>query len=262
MTGVMARRHGALMAGRLEGHGAIVTGAASGFGAEIARAYVAEGAHVAMLDRDPHVVDGAEALAAESGGTAVGYVVDVTDEHALEGTFTDAAAQLGAVTIVVNNAGIIGGGWIDEVDSTAHLRRLLEVNVVGVWNGCREAIRLMRGRGGSIINTGSIAAVLATPGVPAYGLAKAAVVHVTRSLAIGHGRDGIRVNAVLPGPSPTNIFRESGLSRDDLEARYLDRFALGRMTTPNDIANAMVFLASDEASFVTGAVLNVDGGYH
>ncbi len=246
------------MTGRLDGKIAAVTGAASGFGAAIAARFVEEGATVVLLDRDPNV----EVVAGSLGPNASAMMLDVVDEVAFQTVLDQTAQRCGRLDVLVNNAGIIGGGWIEEPDAAVHLRRNLDVNVVGVWNGCRAAIPLMRnGGGGSIVNTGSIAAVQPTPGAPAYGMAKAAMVHLTRSLAIGYGPDGIRVNAMLPGPAATGIFRDTGLQPDELEERYRDNIALGRMAQPSDIAAAMVYLASDEASFVTGAVLNVDGGF-
>jgi NAD(P)-dependent dehydrogenase (short-subunit alcohol dehydrogenase family) len=249
------------MTDRLANKVAAITGGASGFGLATARRFAAEGARVALLDRDPAVSEIAAELAA--GGHEVTAVeVDVSDERALSGALVDAHDHHGGLHILVNNAGIIGGGWIDEIGSSEHLQRVLAVNVVGVWNGCRSAIPLMRmGGGGVIVNTASVAALGPTPGAPAYGMAKAAVVHLTRSLAAGHGWDNIRVNAVLPGPSATGIFRDSGFDTGDLERAYLPNLPLGRLGTPDDVANAMVFLASDEASFVTGAVLTVDGGF-
>lgn len=249
------------MSGRLDGRIAAVTGAASGFGRAIADRFLAEGAAVVLLDRDPAVADVASEVGGE-GPPATAATVDVCDETAVEAALGDVVARHGRLDVLVNNAGMVGGGWIDEHGASDDLRRNLEVNVVGVWNGCRAAVRLMRGRGGGVIlNTGSTAAVLATPASPAYGLAKAAVVHLTRSLAAGYGRDGIRVNAVLPGPAATGIFRDTGLDVLDLEARYVPSIPLGRMGSPADVASAMAYLASDDASFVTGAVLNVDGGF-
>jgi 3-oxoacyl-[acyl-carrier protein] reductase len=251
--------------GRLAGRAALVTGAASGFGLAIARRFVAEGATVTLVDRldDDHPgVHEALAAVGAAGPTSTHYRrADVADEAQVDAAVGAAHDRSGRLDVVVNNAGVLGGGWIHEDGATAELRRQLDVNVAGVWHGCRSALaRMVPQGGGVILNTGSTAALAATPGSPAYGLAKAAVVHLTRSLAAGYGADGVRVNAVLPGPAPTGIFGAGGVT-PELEARYLEAIPLGRMGAPTDIAAAMVFLASDEAAFVTGAVLQVDGGF-
>jgi 3-oxoacyl-[acyl-carrier protein] reductase len=253
-------------AGRLAGRAALVTGAASGFGLAIARRFAAEGATVTLVDRldDDHrgVHEALAAVGAAGGPTSAHYRrADVADEGQVDAAVAAAHDRSGRLDVVVNNAGVLGGGWIHEDGATADLRRQLDVNVAGVWHGCRSALaRMVPQGGGVILNTGSTAALAATPGSPAYGLAKAAVVHLTRSLAAGYGADGVRVNAVLPGPAPTGIFGAGGVT-PELEARYLESIPLGRMGAPTDIAAAMAFLASDEAAFVTGAVLQVDGGF-
>jgi NAD(P)-dependent dehydrogenase (short-subunit alcohol dehydrogenase family) len=245
---------------KLAGRVAVVTGAASGFGRATASRFASEGATVHLLD----VSERGEEVAAElrqSGADAAFVRADVSDEASMEAALAGIVERAGRLDVMVNNAGVIGGGWIDEDDATVDLRRQLDVNVVGVWIGCRAAIRIMRtGRGGVILNTASAAALHPTPATPAYGLAKAAVVHLTRSLAIGYGPDGIRVNAVLPGPALTGIFDGTGATEADLVERYRPIVALRRLASTDDIAAAMLFLASDDAAFVTGAVFSVDGG--
>jgi NAD(P)-dependent dehydrogenase (short-subunit alcohol dehydrogenase family) len=247
--------------GRLDGRVAVVTGGASGYGHAVVTRFLAEGARVAVVD----VAPGLEAVAKELGppDRVVAVRADVSDEAALGAAFDTALDTFGGLDIAVNNAGVLGGGWIHEDGATDHLRRQLEVNVVGVWNGCRAAIRSMRARGtgGVLLVTGSTAAILPNPASPAYGLCKAAVVHLTRSLAFAYGRQGIRVNAVLPGPALTGIFGLEGEALAELEQRYLPNISLGRLGETAEVAAAMAYLASDEASFVTGAVLTVDGGF-
>lgn len=246
----------------LDGRVAVITGAASGFGRAIAERFAADGARLVLVDIAPIADDELGALAAASGVEPVAVQADVADEDQVAAAVAAAVAAFDGIDVMVNNAGVLGGGWIHDDGATEHLDRNLRINVGGVWNGCRQAILAMTPRsGGVILNTASTAAINPTPGAPAYGLAKAAVVHLTRSLAAGHGRDGIRVNTVLPGPTATNIFAAADMAIDDFDAVYLDNIPLGRMGEPVDVAQAMAFLASDEASFITGAVLTVDGGF-
>ena len=244
---------------RLAGRVVLVTGAASGFGRAAANRFAAEGARLVLVD----VAEiGGGVLADLADARAVFVKADVADEAQLTSAVDTAVSHHGGLDVMVNNAGVLGGGWIDEDGASEHLWRQLHINVGGVWNGCRAAIKVMRCRsGGVILNTVSTAALVPTPAAPAYGLAKAAVLHLTRSLAAGYGRDGIRVNAVLPGPAPTGIFGPGEVQRADLESIYVPNIPLGRLADPDDIARAMTFLASDDAAFITGATLTVDGGF-
>lgn len=241
---------------RLHGMVVVITGAASGFGLAAARRFVAEGAQVWGLDL------ATEPATDDPTAAEIRYLqVDVTDEDAVAEAVDQVVSDSGQLDVMVNNAGIVGGGWIDEDGATEELWRNLSINVGGVWNGCRAAVRVMRESGGVILNTASTAALHPTPGAPAYGLAKAAVVHLTRSLAAGYGGNGIRVNAVLPGPAQTGIFGDDDGTRERLEAIYVDKIPLGRLGEVDDVAAAMAFLASPEASFITGTTLTVDGGF-
>lgn len=243
----------------LDGRVAVITGAASGIGRATAERFAAAGARLVLADLSDRAAD----VAAELDPTGENVVYRRTDvRHAdeVEAAFDVATTRFGRCDIAVNNAGVIAGGAIHEEHADEHFELLWRVCVSGVWYGCRSALARMRPQGdGVILNTASTAAIWPTPAFPAYGMVKAAVLHLTRSLAMAHGPEGVRVNAVLPGPTRTGIFH-GGLT-DDLERQYESKTALGRMMDPSEVADAFLYLASDAARSVTGATLQVDAGY-
>jgi NAD(P)-dependent dehydrogenase (short-subunit alcohol dehydrogenase family) len=242
--------------GRLAGRSALITGGASGFGKATALRFARQGALVTIAD----LSDGGDQVAAEIAPDARFVRCDVADAQQVAAAVAGVVERHGRLDVIVNNAGVLGGGWIHEGDADHHLRRQIDVNIVGVWNGCRAALAVMRPqRGGVILNTASPAGQVPTPGAVAYGLTKAAVLHMTQSLALAYAPDQVRVNAVLPGPALTGIFALDPEKRPELERQYAANVPLGRVADVDDIAAAMEYLASDDASFVTGAILNVDG---
>ncbi len=252
------------------GRRVVLTGGGSGIGRAAALAFAGRGARVMILGRGEEALAetvrrGAGAAAA-AGGEIRGRRADVTRPGDLEAAAEAAAAAWGAIDVWINNAGASERAVLPEPGADAdHLERLLSVNVTGVWNGCRAAVARMRGRGGVILNVSSYLSrhAGASAGVPAYTASKGAVSALTRSLAVRHGPDGIRVNSVAPALVLTGFNRELWEDSPDLltRARELgERYPLGRCGLPGDVAAALLFLASDEAGWITGHELVVDGG--
>ncbi len=242
----------------------IVTGGGRGIGAATARAAAAAGYRVCVnFERDRAA---AEAVAADCAGPArpaVAVPGDVADPPDVRRLFEAAADALGPVTHLVNNAGITGGLGRFEERTVETLRRVIEVNVLGTMLCAQEAVRRMStargGPGGAIVNVSSVAALTGSPGEYVhYAAAKGAVESFTRGLALEVAGEGIRVNAVAPGTTLTEIHAASG--DPDRPTRVAGAIPMGRVATPAEIAAAIVWLLSDQASYVTGTVLRVAGG--
>ena len=233
-----------------EGRRALVTGAGSGIGAAVARRLAAGGASVVLADVRP---EGIEALAAELGGDVEPVVVDVRDEAAV-------APAVAGLDVLANVAGV--GSTQSAPETPLEVwEDVFAVNARGTFLTCKHAIPDMAARGGgAIVNVASVAALVGLRNRAADCASKGAVVALTRALAVDHVGDGIRVNAVCPGtvdsPWVRRLVEEVGESLDALRARQ----PLGRLGTPEEIAEAVVYLASDRAAFVTGSVFTIDGG--
>ena len=242
---------------RLTGKTALVTGGASGLGEAIARRFVAEGADVIISDID---ISGGSALATGLGAHARFVHLDVS----VEASWLEALSSCSHLDILVNNAGITTQGSIEDV-TLEQFRHEFDVDVVGVFLGCKLAIPLLKGTGGSIINMSSLCGVRAQDNLVAYNAAKAAVTHLTKSVALHCAKKGygIRCNSVHPGAIHTPILEKVMAQVADGQALYdgwVASHPIGRLGTPEEIAAIAVYLASDEASFTTGAEFRVDGG--
>jgi NAD(P)-dependent dehydrogenase (short-subunit alcohol dehydrogenase family) len=248
---------------RLAGKTAIVTGGAGGIGRATSLAFAAEGARVAVVDVAPGA---AEAVADEiraAGGSALALTADVSNEADIERVVADTVAEFGSLDVVFNNAGIIRR--TTAVETTAEeWDRVFGVNVKGIFLMCKHAVPVMAANGGgSIINTGSGWGLKGGAQAISYCASKGAVVNMTRALAIDHGPQGIRVNSVNPGDVNTGMLREEARQLGQETGSFLAEAAdrpLQRMGEPAEIASAVVWLASDESSYVTGSALVVDGG--
>jgi NAD(P)-dependent dehydrogenase (short-subunit alcohol dehydrogenase family) len=251
---------------RLAGKIALVTGAASGLGAAIARMFATQGARVLLTDIDG---DGAARVAAAIGEAAGAMRHDVTAPADWEAAVAAAEARFGGLHILVNNAGIGVAGTVEET-SFEDWRRVHAIDLDGVFLGCKLALPLIaattarQGSRGSILNISSIAGVIAAPNMAAYNSAKAGVRHLTKSVALHCARAGYAVtcNSVHPTFIDTPIIGKMLPSRDReaLVAKFARQVPLGRIGEPDDVAHAAVYLCSDEAKFVTGAELFIDGG--
>lgn len=236
------------MSGRLHGKIAIVTGASRGIGEGIANAMAQEGATVIGCDVLPY----------ESDRLAACEQLDVVNEGAWLKVVASVTDRFGVPSILVNNAGITGPDAIHEI-SLAEWDRIVGVDQTGVFLGMKSVIPAMVGRGGgSIINISSICGAAAVPNIAPYHAAKAAVLTLTKNAAVTYAPDGIRANAILPGWIETPM---TAGQTDEVNDVFRDATPLRRPGHPADIASAAVYLASDEASFVTGVDLPVDGGY-
>lgn len=249
---------------RFDGRVAIVTGAGSGIGRATALALGAEGAIVVCLDRDALAVGDTATTLRASGTSALDIVVDVTNADAIQAAFAHGAEAFGGLHILVNNAGYAIAGDVLETDDDA-LDRVLAVSLKGVFYGCRAAIPLMLASGGgAIVNVASAAAIKAVTRRAAYIAAKAGVIGLTKSIALDFMGRGIRCNCVAPGTvdSPWIASILAGES-DPVAARQrmVDRQPLGRLGKPEEIAAAILYLASEESSFAHGTCLVVDGGF-
>jgi NAD(P)-dependent dehydrogenase (short-subunit alcohol dehydrogenase family) len=246
--------------GRLDGKVALITGAASGMGRVACEVFAREGAQVAAID----VVDPVDTVGAvqDAGGSAVGLLADITDESAVTAAVDEVVQHFGHLDVLYNNAGISPGDDGGARDTSVETwDRTMAVNVKGSWLCARVALPHLAASGsGSIINVASFVAWMgaATPQI-AYTTSKGAVLAMTREMAVCHARDGVRVNALCPGPVLTPLL-EKFLSDEAKKARRLVHIPMGRFGTAEEMVNGALFLASDESSFMTGQSLIIDGG--
>ncbi|MFD6053631.1 SDR family NAD(P)-dependent oxidoreductase [Agromyces sp. NPDC060279] len=248
---------------RLENKQAIVTGGAGGIGRASSLALAAEGARVAVVDLDGAAAERVAEEIRAAGGEAIAIAADVSSEPDIERVVRETQAAFGGIDVVFNNAGIIRRTTAVET-TVEEWDRVFGVNVRSIFLMCKHVVPVMAAAGGgSIVNTGSGWGLKGGGQAISYCASKGAVVNMTRALAIDHGPQGIRVNSVNPGDVNTGMLRDEarqlGQAEDGFLAEAADR-PLRRMGEPREIASAVVWLASDESSYVTGSALVVDGG--
>jgi NAD(P)-dependent dehydrogenase (short-subunit alcohol dehydrogenase family) len=253
------------VSGRLQDKVALITGGALVIGHATCLLFAREGAAVAALDRDAAGVRACAAEIAELGGRAIGLEADVTQSRDTEQAVAACEDRLGGVDILINNAGVIGGGTV-ETTPEAEWHRILNINLTGVYLMSKATIPALRRRGsGSIINVSSAAGLAGWYDQAAYDASKGGVVNLTRSMALDFAREGIRVNCLVPAhvttPMSQNFQAASSAEGATFRAQVLSAIPMGRFSTPDEIAYAALFLASSESSYVTGSMLVVDGGY-
>ena len=247
----------------LSGKTSLITGAAHGIGRGLALRFAAEGARVGVLDLDPEHCEQVAAEIRAMGAEAVAVPADVSDRAAVEAAVQTLVEAYGPPTVLVHNAAIMPTGCIDETPA-ADWDRVFAVNIRGAYTTCHAVVPLMRqAGGGSIVFMGSITGVSGVPGLAAYSATKGALIALARAMAIDHAADGIRVNSVSPGTIDSPMLHNfAAAQRDPVATRraFDEMYPRGRVGTIDEVASVFVFLASDQASFVTGANYMVDGG--
>jgi len=250
--------------GRLENKIAVITGAGRGIGLAGAAAFVREGAKVVIAEIDERSGHRAEAALRERGGEATFIQTDCSDPAEVKRLMARARELYGGLHVLYNNASIFldkDDGRVTELAEETW-ERVLRVNLDSVFLCSKYAIPLIvDSGGGSVINTGSSASVMGIPGCDAYTATKGATVSMTRSMAVEYGPQGVRVNCICPAGVETEMVKASSLDNPDFDADFFfSRAPLGRFGAPEEIANLAVFLASDESSYVNGAIVRADGG--
>jgi NAD(P)-dependent dehydrogenase (short-subunit alcohol dehydrogenase family) len=250
------------MTGRLDGKVALITGAGSGMGRAAAELFAGEGARVVVSDIDEAAGNAAVAAVRAAGGDATFVRANVSEWADCQAMVATAVDTYGGLHVLYNNAGIFpddDGGVLDTPQET--WRRVMAINLEGVWLGCRAGIpAMLASGGGSIVNVASFVALMgAATAQIAYTASKGGVLSMTREIAVEYARQGIRANALCPGPIETQLLQEL-LSDPARRARRMVHIPMGRLGRAEELAKAALFLASDDASFMTGSALVVDGG--
>jgi 2-keto-3-deoxy-L-fuconate dehydrogenase len=251
--------------GKLQDRVAVVTGGGSGIGRAITLAFAREGANVAVLEANPEAGEAVVREVEQEGGAAAVFGCDVSRQSDVDAAFAEVRERYGPVDVLVNNAGIAHIGTVEQT-TEEDLDRVYAVNVKGVYNCLRAVVPMMKGRGGVILN---LASILSTVGVPdrfAYSMSKGAVLTMTYSVACDYVREGIRCNCISPARVHTP-FVDGYLARNypGREREMFETLAntqpIGRMGTPEEVAKLALFLCSDDAAFITGSNIPIDGGF-
>ena len=249
--------------GRLAGKVAFVTGGGQGIGRTTALLFAREGARIGLIDKDGGSADTVAAEIAEAGGTAEAFAGDVSRKDEVAGAIDRTVETFGALHILVNNAGVtLTRPFLDT--SPEDIDLLVDVNLKGIIFASQAAVpHIVRAGGGAIVHDASNAGLVGRPWQPVYGATKAGIVSLTKAMALALAGDGIRVNCVCPGSIDTGMLRQALATSGDFEQsrrRTEMVIPIGRIGAPEDVAYATLFLAGDEAGYITGAVLPVDGG--
>jgi 3-oxoacyl-[acyl-carrier protein] reductase len=248
--------------GRLQGLVSVITGAGSGIGRASALAFASEGACVVAADLNLSTAQETSQVIASQGGSSKAFEVDVTDAKQVGAMLQHAVDAYGRLDVLFNNAGLPQAATPLEDSEDALFERIMAVNVRGVFNGCRAAIPRMKAQGGGVIlNTASTAGIRPRPGLAIYNASKAAVISLTKTLALEVAPYRIRVVSICPVATETPMLSTFlGPNEDEARERFVGTIPWGRLNKPEDLARAAVFLASPEAEMVTGTAFEVDGG--
>lgn len=248
---------------RLTGKVAIITGSGSGIGRASALLFAREGAKVVVVDWNSSSADETVNLIKMQGGDALVVHADVSSEADIQRAVATTLSAYGRLDVLFNNAAVQVFGKVAETN-TADWHKVMNINLMGCFLGCKYAIPpMIRQGGGSIINMASILGLVGDPDLPAYGATKGGILAMTKSIAQAHGREGIRANCICPGDVETPLVTEYFNYQPDPQAareKVVANYALGRIATPEDVAYTALFLASDESAFITGTYIVVDGG--
>lgn len=248
------------MVNKLNGKVAVVTGASKGIGAGIAKKFAEEGAQVLVnYSSSKEAAEKVVKEIVETGGKALAIQADVSKPEDIKRMFHEATSAFGKIDILVNNAGFYEFAALQEV-TLDHYHKIMDLNVLGLLLVTQEALKHFNEEGGSILNISSVASVIAGPNTSVYSASKAAVDAITKSLSKELGKASIRVNAINPGMVVTEGLRESGIYESDFREKIERELPLQRLGKPEDIAATALFLASDDASWITGELHFVSGG--
>ena len=241
---------------------ALVTGASSGIGRSTAIAFAREGASVAVLDVDEQGAQATVEAIVDEGLKGQFFKCDVSNEAEVKDVFKQVKEQYGNVDVAFNNAGIEGEQAITADSNTENLDKLLNINVKGVYFCLREELKMMQEQGGgAVVNCSSVAGLIGFPGLPHYVTSKHGVVGLTKNVALEYAQQNIRANAVSPGPIETPMIDRIMSEDESVKQKILAGVPMGRIGKPWEVAEAVIWLCSEKASFVNGQVLAVDGGW-